>query len=31
MSGKLPDHIFKMFIADYDAEKATLKEAVRGI
>ena len=29
MSGKLPDHIFKMFIADYDDEKATLKEAVR--
>jgi len=29
MSGKLPDHIFKMFIADYDDEKAALKEAVR--
>ena len=29
MSGKLPDHIFSMFINDYDAEKATLKESVR--
>ncbi len=25
MSGKLPDHIFTMFIADYDTERATLK------
>ena len=31
MSGKLPDHIFKMFIAGYDDEKATLKEAVRSM
>ena len=31
MSGKLPDHIFKMFIADYDAEKATLKESIRSM
>lgn len=31
MSGKLPDHIFRMFITDYDAEKATLKETVRGM
>lgn len=28
MSGKLPDHIFTMFIADYDGEKATLKESI---
>ncbi len=25
MSGKLPDHIFTMFIADYDQERAALK------
>ena len=25
MSGKLPDHIFTMFIADYDTERTTLK------
>jgi len=31
MSGKLPDHIFRMFITDYDGEKATLKESVRGM
>jgi len=28
---KLPDHIFKMVIADYDDEKATLKESVRSM
>lgn len=28
ISGKLPDHIFSMFIADYDAEKAALKATV---
>lgn len=28
MSGKLPDHIFTMFIADYDKERATLKESI---
>ena len=28
ISGKLPDHIFSMFIADYDAEKATLKATI---
>ncbi len=26
MSGKLSDHIFRMFIADDDAEKATRKK-----
>ncbi len=25
LSGRLPDHIFTMFIADYDTERATLK------
>jgi site-specific DNA recombinase len=28
MGGKLPDHIFTMFIADYDKERATLKESI---
>ncbi|WP_256927165.1 hypothetical protein [Enterococcus faecium] len=28
MSGKLPDHIFAMFIADYDTERETLKAKV---
>ena len=28
ISGKLPDHIFSMFIADYDAEKAALKTTI---
>ena len=28
MSGKLPDHIFSMFIADYDTEKATLRASI---
>ena len=28
ISGKLPDHIFSMFIEDYDAEKATLKATI---
>ncbi len=31
ISGKLPDHIFSMFIADYDAEKATLKATIANI
>ena len=31
MSGKLPDHIFSMFVADYDADKAKLKEAARSM
>ena len=29
--GKLPDHIFSMFISDYDAEKAMLKDAIVSI
>lgn len=28
MSGKLPDHIFSMFIADYDAERAGLRSSI---
>ena len=28
INGKLPDHIFSMFISDYDAEKATLKATI---
>ena len=28
ISGKLPDHIFSMFIADYDAEKEALKTSI---
>ena len=28
ISGKLPDHIFSMFIEDYDAEKAALKATI---
>lgn len=31
INGKLPDHIFSMFIADYDTEKATLKAAIANI
>ncbi len=31
MSGKLPDHIFTMFIADYDTERATLKANIAEI
>ena len=31
ISGKLPDHIFSMFISDYDAEKAMLKDAIVSI
>jgi hypothetical protein len=29
ISGKLPDQIFRMFVADYDTEKDTLKKSVR--
>ena len=29
LSGKLPDHIFSMFVADYDKEKADLRENIR--
>lgn len=28
MNGKLPDHIFSMFIADYDAERAGLRSSI---
>lgn len=28
LSGKLPDHIFSMFIADYDTEKAALRTTI---
>ncbi len=28
MNGKLPDHIFSMFIADYDAERAELRSSI---
>ena len=28
MNGKLPDHIFSMFIADYDAERAGLRLSI---
>lgn len=28
MNGKLPDHIFSMFIADYDTEKAALRASI---
>lgn len=31
LSGKLPDHIFAVFISDYDSEKAALKESVAGL
>ena len=29
LSGKLPDHIFSMFVSDYDKEKAELRETIR--
>lgn len=29
LSGKLPDHIFTMFITDYDGKKAALRESIR--
>ena len=29
LSGKLPDHIFTMFVSDYDKEKAGLRENIR--
>lgn len=29
LSGKLPDHIFTMFVSDYDKEKAGLRESIR--
>lgn len=28
INGKLPDHIFSMFISDYDTEKAALKATI---
>ncbi len=31
LSGKLPDHIFSMFISDYDDEKAALKATITSI
>ena len=31
INGKLPDHIFSMFISDYDAEKAALKATIANI
>ena len=31
MNGKLPDHIFSMFIADYDAERAGLRSSISDI
>lgn len=31
LSGKLPDHIFSMFINDYDREKATLKDTIASL
>ena len=31
LSGKLPDHIFSMFVTDYDSEKASLRESVRDL
>lgn len=31
LSGKLPDHIFTMFISDYDKEKAGLRETIRDL
>lgn len=31
LSGKLPDHIFSMFITDYDAEKAALRESMKDL
>ena len=31
MNGKLPDHIFSTFIADYDQERAALKSTIAEI
>lgn len=31
LSGKLPDHIFSMFITDYDEEKAALRESIKDL